>query len=157
MASIIVKWLDRGVYFGKEDTVKRKFINEGELEASQKLTIQLSSKKGSKANIWKAEVVSNAQKEDTRPRESIKKTVPVHIKKSFEKLSNDDFTFELSAAPRVRREEKLQKRLEKMRREVEEEEKLFPQRREKRRREEEKEEERWKKRREEREEYPISQ
>ena len=159
MASIIVKWLDKGVHFGKEDSVKRKFIiEEGELEPGQKVTIQLSSRKGLKAKIWNAEVVSNAEK-DTRPRESIKKTVPAHIKKSFEKLSNDDFTFELSAAPRVRRdleEEKLQKRIEKMRREVEEEEKLFQQRREKRRREEEEEEEKWKKRREEREEYPIS-
>ena len=49
MASIIVKWLDKGVHFGKEDSVKRKFIiEEGELEPGQKVTIQLSSRKGSK-------------------------------------------------------------------------------------------------------------
>ena len=40
MASIIVKWLDKGVHFGKEDSVKRKFIiEEGELEPGQKVTI----------------------------------------------------------------------------------------------------------------------
>ena len=45
LACIIVKWLDKGVHFEKEDTVKRKFIvEEGELEPGQEVTIQLSEK-----------------------------------------------------------------------------------------------------------------
>ena len=38
MTSIIVKWLDKGVHFGNEDSIKRKFIiEEGEIEAGQKV------------------------------------------------------------------------------------------------------------------------
>ena len=36
MATVIVKWLNKGVHFGREDSVKRRFIlDEGELKTAE--------------------------------------------------------------------------------------------------------------------------
>ena len=78
-------------------------INKGERREGQKVRVQLSKKKESRAKIWTSEIVAppNVNK---RPRESKKKkkesgkekgskNPPPHIRKALTQLSEDEFTF----------------------------------------------------------------
>ena len=73
-STVTVRWVDPGLSQGKTDTVARKFIqDEGDLVHGQKVKVQLSRKKGSRAKVWNATVVDQAK--DDRAREPPKKKV----------------------------------------------------------------------------------
>ena len=90
---LAVKWIDEGAHFGKTDNIARCFIiDKGELKEGQKVRVQLSKKKGSRAKVWNGEIVAppNVDKRAREPmkkkKESVKekgsKNPPAHIKKS---------------------------------------------------------------------------
>ena len=73
MASFVtVEWTDPGQSQGKVDKISRKFIlNEGKLSNNQEVSVHLSKKRGSKARVWHAKVISETL--DDRPREPAKR------------------------------------------------------------------------------------
>ena len=109
-STVTVRWVDPGLSQGKTDTVARKFIqDEGDLVHGQKVKVQLSRKKGSRAKVWNATVVDQAK--DDRAREPPKKKKskknqqtkekkpPAHIRRSVENLENDEFEMEIGNVP----------------------------------------------------------
>ena len=78
--------------------------DKGELKEGQKVRVQLSKKKGSRAKVWTGEIVAPPNV-DKRPREPKKKkekgskNPPAHIKKVLTQLKEDEFTFSTGSPP----------------------------------------------------------
>ena len=71
-STVQVEWLDSGPSKGKIDTINRRFvIDKGDLTKGQHVSVQMSTKKTSKAKVWKAKVVKTSL--DDRPREPTRK------------------------------------------------------------------------------------
>ena len=106
VSNVQVLWLDSGPSNGKIDTISRRFVLEkGDLHEGQIVRVRLSTKKCSKAKVWKAKIIKLS--EDDRPREALRRkkkvtttnNLPAHIRKSLQKLSEDEFCFTTASAP----------------------------------------------------------
>ena len=62
MPIIFIKWLDEGIHEGIIDRVDTQFVVDkhdlGDILPGSIVRVQFSKKKGSKAKIWRGEVVS---------------------------------------------------------------------------------------------------
>ena len=83
--------------------------SSGELREGQKVRVQLSKKKGSRAKVWTGEIVAppNVDKRPREPKkkkkESVKnkgsKNLPAHVRKALTQLKEDEFTFSTGSPP----------------------------------------------------------
>ena len=91
-------------YIGHINTV-RFVLEEEDLKAGQPVKVQLSRKKGLNAKMWNAvafqvndenDVPKEAKK--SRKRKATEQQPPVHVRKSQQKLAEDEFTLKVGSA-----------------------------------------------------------
>ena len=95
---LTVKWIDEGAHFGKTNNIATCFIiDKEEIKEGQKVRVQLSKKKESRAKVWTGEIVAPPNV-DKHPREP-KKISEAHIRKAQTQFKEDEFTFSTGSPP----------------------------------------------------------